>query len=1051
MDSQDQRKSIPSGRESHGVYLCHKCGWPFPNPHPSAKQRRAHKRICGTVEGYKMIDSEEQTNLAVSDDEHGSDEDRQTPSPKIVKHSTKEISSGGVSARSNRSEEEVFSDAVTEFSDNGFSPVNEEQLKADATAGNQISNSPTDSNQMHNNTVLENETNLLGGAIPIEDSVSTCNSDPVVDIRKEDEKVIVGENEMQSSSIFLGQGNDVKGNEESSVDEILSDVAVAPCKTANEASEVACELQEKDPKTSDSLSVNQIVEPKEETFGSTMSRHDVSPEVKSCDHVEVAAQIASYSAEDGDIGSHSDAVDACDKVGKGNENVHVLLVANDLPAVDNPEIMIQDFKDHKTWKSNLLVTLESGEVIEPAVDDNNDTVCEEKSSIFPSVKSHASSDIPSAELQVLEGNLKQEDEDKRVLAAEVPVEKEVDTSGLKVGSKDIGSYGVEATPETTVIQKIQIDIEGQRPHDYHTDQLQDIQPEPSAMGLSDVISVNISADEEVSHETNLCGGKNEYNIDKDKNEKCDADGKQSRELVMEELSTNMETTSVSVDDLSVSEADQTMDDLGTGNSGDHKKTGIEVSDLVGNGSKEVAVQDKPEMNSKMTIESASTPSDTKIVVGEMDKCTNNLQEAENITYFVHDSSEVGPDASHLRIAAPARSDLQNRQAEDSEEAMKEPKSNCMNIVLAENVDAVCKGVESNHDSGAEVSERTAETPPELFPLESDSTMKRSSTVADDSHFRDGGLGPSGVSTENLLREGRENLTKPPIEVPAVDVSVDSSSQSKKLAKPPIEVPAVDVSVDSSSQSKKLAKPPIEVPAVDVSVDSSSQPDSLEGNWGSVSVLSTQSDAVTTVDAEALPSTVPEVPAELDKVNLHKPQGTSGGHHSSKFDVFEPPSFMTLVEHQDRGDQKAAASDIQTVENTEQQKSEALQAGWFPSLTNIVNESQGRKKNEEIIAKVTNWSTGKQHTPLKSLLGEANLETKPKSPNPKQTPSVTKQDENTATVNSILGFEAPTDQVAKREMGKEWNSPARYPSGNKKEKKVKGKPYWVPFLCCSSVN
>ncbi|PSS23934.1 GPI-anchored adhesin-like protein precursor [Actinidia chinensis var. chinensis] len=1028
MDSQDQRKSIPSGRESHGVYLCHKCGWPFPNPHPSAKQRRAHKRICGTVEGYKMIDSEEQINLAVSDDEHGSDEDRQTPSTKIVKHSTKEISSGGVSARSNRSEDEVFSDAVTEFSDNGFSPVNEEQLKADATSGIQISNSPTDSNQMHNNTVLEYETNLLGGAIPIEDSVSTCNSDPVVDIRKEDEKVIVGENEMQSSSIFLEQGNDVKGNEESNVDEILSDVAVAPCKTANEASEVACELQEKDPKTSDSLSVNQIVKPKEETFGSTMCRHDLSPEVKSCDHVEVAAQIESYSAKDGDIGSHSDAVDACDKEGKGNENVHVLLVANDLPAVDNPEIMIQDFKDHKTWKSNLLVTVESGEVIEPAVDDNNDTVCEEKSSIFPSVKSRASFDIPSAELQVLEGNLKQEDEDKRVLAAEVPVEKEVDTSELKVGSKDIGSYGVEATPETTVIQKIQIDIEEQRPHDYHTDQLQNIKVEPSAIGLSDVISVNISAADEVIHETNLCGGKNEYNIDKDKNEKCDTDGKQSRELVKEELSTNVETTSVSVDDLSVSKADQTMDDLGTGNSGDHKKTGIEVSDLVGNGNKDVAVQDRPEMNSKMNIESASTPSDTKIVVGEMDKCTNNLQEAESTTYFVHDSSEVGPDASHLRITAPARSDLQNREGEDSEEAMKEPKSNCMNIVLAENVDAVCKGVESNHDSGAEVSERTAETPPEPFPVESDSTMKRSSTVADDSHCRDGGLGSSGVSTENLQWEGHENLTRPPIEVPAVDVSVDSSSQSKKLAKPPIEVPSVDVSVDSSSQ-----------------------PDSLEGNWGSVSVLSTQSDAVAAVDAEALPSTVPEAPAELDKLNLQKPQATLGGHHSSKSDVFEPPSFMTLVEHQDRGDQKAAAADIQTVENTEQQKSEALRAGWFPSLTNIVNESQGRKKNEEIIAKVTNWSTGKQHTPLKSLLGEANLETKPKSPNPKQNPSVTKQDENTATVNSILGSEAPTDQVAKREMGKEWNSPARYPSGNKKEKKVKGKPYWVPFLCCSSMN
>ena len=60
------------------------------------------------------------------------------------------------------------------------------------------------------------------------------------------------------------------------------------------------------------------------------------------------------------------------------------------------------------------MTLESGEVIEHAVDDNKDTVYKEKSSIFPSVKSGANSDIPSAKLQVLKSNLKQEDEDKKV-------------------------------------------------------------------------------------------------------------------------------------------------------------------------------------------------------------------------------------------------------------------------------------------------------------------------------------------------------------------------------------------------------------------------------------------------------------------------------------------------------------------------------------------------------------------------------------------------------------------------------------------------------------
>lgn len=57
------------GNENHGVYVCHKCGWPFPNPHPSAKHRRAHKKICGTIEGYK----EEPTNF------NGSDVDYKTP------------------------------------------------------------------------------------------------------------------------------------------------------------------------------------------------------------------------------------------------------------------------------------------------------------------------------------------------------------------------------------------------------------------------------------------------------------------------------------------------------------------------------------------------------------------------------------------------------------------------------------------------------------------------------------------------------------------------------------------------------------------------------------------------------------------------------------------------------------------------------------------------------------------------------------------------------------------------------------------------------------
>ncbi|XP_023739610.1 uncharacterized protein LOC111887665 [Lactuca sativa] len=118
MDTQDQSKTTTSSG-----HICHRCGWPFPKSHPSSKHRRAHKRICGTIEGYpKLIDSE-----AVSDDEHYSDEEdiEITPSPKIEKKIIDE--------RSSKSEDDLFSDAVTEFSDGGFSTPGAEERFFDTT------------------------------------------------------------------------------------------------------------------------------------------------------------------------------------------------------------------------------------------------------------------------------------------------------------------------------------------------------------------------------------------------------------------------------------------------------------------------------------------------------------------------------------------------------------------------------------------------------------------------------------------------------------------------------------------------------------------------------------------------------------------------------------------------------------------------------------------------------------------------------------------------------------------------------------------------------
>lgn len=214
------------------------------------------------------------------------------------------------------------------------------------------------------------------------------------------------------------------------------------------------------------------------------------------------------------------------------------------------------------------------------------------------------------------------------------------------------------------------------------------------------------------------------------------------------------------------------------------------------------------------------------------------------------------------------------------------------------------------------------------------------------------------------------------------------------------------------------------------------------------MLSTQSDAQAIMDTEALPPTGSQ--GTRERVISEQPKAGFGGERPDKSDMFEPPSFMTLVEPIGGSDQRATDPEIQIMQNAQQSKPSALQAGWFPSLTNVVNESQGRKKNEEIIAKVANWSTGKQpHTPLKNLLSEASQEHKAKSPNPKE--NVASSGPAT-TVNSIVEPQSPASKIASRETGKEWDSPARYHSDIKREKrKTKGRSSWVQFVCCSSAN
>ncbi|KAJ4956058.1 hypothetical protein NE237_012841 [Protea cynaroides] len=249
-----------------------------------------------------------------------------------------------------------------------------------------------------------------------------------------------------------------------------------------------------------------------------------------------------------------------------------------------------------------------------------------------------------------------------------------------------------------------------------------------------------------------------------------------------------------------------------------------------------------------------------------------------------------------------------------------------------------------------------------------------------------------------------------------------------------------------------------VPA-DVFVDCSSQTDSVDGHWGSVSDVTfpsardaNEESAIVATETLAMSDTGVKVKDQIAdlETRIDTPERQLSGHS----DTFDAPSFMTLVEPDKGNDQLTASSEIQTVQNLQQPNSSSLQAGWFPSLTCDVKDSEGRKRNEEIIAKVSNWSAAKQHTPLRSLLVKANIESQQKPPNGQEHPATvvskheaSAQDSNVSP-KTIPSVTAPEASTALADQEKEWNTPARLPDSKKGKRKARGN--WVPFVCCTSV-
>eukprot|EP00258_Populus_trichocarpa_P024931 XP_024440950.1 uncharacterized protein LOC18105314 isoform X1 [Populus trichocarpa] len=1121
MDSQDPRKNPTHtpGHESHGVYVCHKCGWPFPNPHPSARHRRAHKKICGTLEGYKFVDSEETPLSALSDDDHGSDEDPKTPSPKGLERGINEKGCGGVGSRSNRSEDDVFTDAIAEFPESGSSPVTGEHTrdvkepeinleinKATAQSsedGSITVISPPPSNSADHIQMQSTEVpviNLSGSAQESLDhgsnatiasmtrSLTDCRGEESdfehshdngssawdsIPIKLETQTDASQENKKSGTVEDLPE-TDAKGNEETKLDGQLLDVVVSTDDNAEDASE----SQKMEDVTSQPVPAAEVLQLKEggytDDLASGMSLNDLSPEVNLAEPAHSSISTAQIEGDTQEIDSavYVNSAVSYDNKGEGNGNMHVLIVPNDLTLVADAENMVKGFKDLEGGKLPQLMNMDSFEV------SNNvkDSDLKNNPQGFNSRPLTEDTEVSASNMHVLNDNLEPKDGTSQHIV-ELPDEAEADMpQRSEVGVTDVVTGDLE---KSISVHSPEEDV----PRDHCETSSMTRSIEHATKATSDTNTVVVPMDAEV-RQTNLIGMDDTGNDEKDKIESSEVgENDKNKRNTKESFAENRIPPSKHAS-ISSEQADQRNSVLG-----DVKAAGLEegkiercnASEIVtegdsvsGLGEENLLREPKSTPESAVNVESCFTSeNDINVCEGRLPQLASiPSEQADQRNSVLGDVKAAGLEegkiercnASEIVTEGDSVSGLGEENPSRGPKTTPESAVNVESCFISENDINVCEGKLPQHehtDIGGVLDPQESRKEPESNGM-ANQLVERAGEVSAAAESYSGG------DAEVLWKSSEDKMVREPL------VSRSEPSSSLQNSSPVADNQAKDflgVASGNTPESlpdegdNNLVTQQVVASATDFSVDSISQTDSLEGHWGSVSVLSTQSDIPAILDAEPLPSNGSQALSEAEKATLKKPIAASETEHADKSDIFDPPSFMTLVEPRDVVNQKAAASEIQTTGNPQQPKAASVQAGWFPSITNVLSESQGRKKNEEIIAKVTNWSTGEQHpslrspqhTPLKSLLGEASMETKSKALNAKEIPvekdGFAAKDNGALpkTVSSILAPQEPVGEPAMVEE-KAWSSPARYPADIKREKrKVRGRPYWAQFVCCSSVN
>ncbi|RVW64161.1 Pentatricopeptide repeat-containing protein, chloroplastic [Vitis vinifera] len=835
----------------------------------------------------------------------------------------------------------------------------------------------------------------------------------------------------ESPMALIEQKTDAMENEEKNVDRKLLEIAVSPNENAGETSEAGLKSEKTDEKTLDPVEGDVIVQSEEDQTdgrGAKISPTCLSLDPKSVEQIDASADTAHDQVDTAQgtcSASGGDLVEVCKAKGEENENILVidgkLLDTALSTSEDARETSEVGSKSEKIDVKPLDPVAVDG-IVEVKEDQSGGVVF--KSSprdLSPGLKSIEQTDTSAdtaciqddaaqGSYLVTSGDLvdsfKAKGEENEAVLSEpdgygdnttVPVSEE---NHFGIQSRQLaGCTGpslsdVQAFEDNLkqddVCRNPTVPVEGEAgvseikgPHDSSKESLE-VWPENATMVLPDTMVSPI--DTEICQKTNLVDNNSGGDHEKARIENFDMAGSNITEGATEgNLTENRKTASECVSTVANSQANQTINLLEGDSAGDLEYVKIETCEIAGRKAQKdlkrkilhlevtvlvIMTRNLPETENKDLYE-VSDPSRVEIDITETHSCLQNQDKgSQGLDISKHDEIKVQCLGA---VCGVAESNLDGEKLTQNAENLSMQKTGDFESSVQ-----CLTTVEEDHTQmlGGEASGISSSMKePVLSSGDAESSVQSSVAVEDD--------------CTGLLAGDASGISSSTKEPKLLSVDAESSVQRSTTAVEDdqtkvlggngsgVKSETLQVESDNNIIDRQLGVLPL-----DVSIDSGSQTDSLEGNWV----------------------------------------------------LFQPPSFATLVEPGGGGNGlKSAHSEIQTVQSQQQPNSASSQAGWFPSLTNVVNESQGRKKNEEVIAKVTNWSTGKQHTPLKNLLVEANTETKLKSPTPKgNSASVTQKDEAPAKngsatpptkVNSIPGPEAPTTEPAK-DLGQEWNSPAR---------------------------